>query len=38
MEDYARFHKGRIALQGGEDKGVPPIRIAFRNIRIKELN
>lgn len=38
MADFAKFHKGRIALQGGEDKGVPPIQIAFRNIRIKELN
>lgn len=37
MPDYARFHKGRIALQGGEDKGIEPIRISFRNIRIKEL-
>jgi hypothetical protein len=38
MADFARFHKGRIALQGSEDKGTPPIQIAFRNIRIKELN
>lgn len=38
MTDFAHFHKGRIALQGGEDKGVPPIKIDFRNIRIKELD
>lgn len=37
MADFARFHKGHITLQGGEDKGTPPIRIWFRNIRIKEL-
>ncbi len=38
MPDYARFHRGHIALQGGEDKGIEPIRISYRNIRIKELN
>ncbi|MGF6709289.1 hypothetical protein QFZ41_000253 [Luteibacter sp. W1I16] len=38
MPDFARFHKGHIALQGGEDKGIEPIRISYRNIRIKELD
>jgi hypothetical protein len=37
MPDFARFHKGHISLQGGEDKGIEPIRISYRNIRIKEL-
>jgi hypothetical protein len=38
MPDFARFHKGHISLQGGEDKGIEPIRISYRNIRIKELD
>lgn len=37
MPGYGLFHKGHISLQGGEDKGVEPIHIWFRNIRIKEL-
>ncbi|SEN13717.1 protein of unknown function [Luteibacter sp. UNCMF331Sha3.1] len=37
MPGFAHFHRGHIALQGGEDKGVEPIRILFRNIAIKEL-
>ncbi|HEY4089911.1 MAG TPA: DUF1080 domain-containing protein [Luteibacter sp.] len=37
MEDYAKFTRGHISLQGGEDKGKPPIRIWFRSIRIKDL-
>jgi hypothetical protein len=37
MPDFARFHKGHIAFQGVEPKGTPPIRIWFRNIRLKEL-
>ncbi|WP_255364549.1 DUF1080 domain-containing protein [Luteibacter sp. UNC138MFCol5.1] len=37
MPDFARFHKGHIALQGGEDKGVEPITFVYRNLRIKEL-
>ncbi|WP_448097428.1 3-keto-disaccharide hydrolase [Luteibacter yeojuensis] len=38
MPDFARFHKGHISLQGGEDKGIEPIRISYRNIRIKALD
>lgn len=37
MADYARFTRGHISLQGGEDKGKPPIQIWFRSIRIKDL-
>lgn len=37
--DFARFHRGHIALQGTEDKGEPgrPIHLWFRDIRIKPL-
>lgn len=38
MPDFAHFHRGHISLQGGEDKGIEPIRISYRNIRIKELS
>jgi hypothetical protein len=37
MPGYARYKTGHISLQGDEDKGAEPIRIAFRNIRIKVL-
>lgn len=37
--NFARFHRGHIALQGTEDKGVDgqPIHLWFRDIRIKPL-
>jgi hypothetical protein len=35
--DFGTFHQGHIALQGTEDKGETPIRLWFRNIRIKKL-
>jgi hypothetical protein len=38
MPDFGRFHKGHITLQGIEPKGSPPIRIWFRNVRIKDLD
>jgi Domain of Unknown Function (DUF1080) len=34
---FAAYGKGHISLQGNEDKGDAPIRLWFRNIRIKEL-
>lgn len=37
MSGYAMYKTGHISLQGDEDKGAEPIRIAFRNIRIKAL-
>jgi hypothetical protein len=37
MPDFAKFQRGHISLQGGEDKGKPPIQIWFRSIRIKDL-
>lgn len=37
MPGYASYPTGHISLQGDEDKGAEPIRIAFRNIRIKSL-
>lgn len=37
MPGYAKYKKGHISLQGDEDKGAEPIRIAFRSIRIKPL-
>jgi hypothetical protein len=37
MPDFGTFKQGHISLQGTEDKGVEPIRIAFRNIKIKKL-
>jgi hypothetical protein len=35
--DFATFRKGHISLQGNEDKGEAPIRLWFRNIKLKEL-
>jgi Domain of Unknown Function (DUF1080) len=37
MPDFGTFHKGHISLQGTEDKGETPIRIQFRNIKIRKL-
>lgn len=34
---FAAFQQGHISLQGTEDKGAEPIRIWFRDIKIKEL-
>lgn len=34
---FARYAKGHISLQGNEDKGEAPIRLWFRDIRIKQL-
>lgn len=34
---FARYHDGHIALQGTEEKGTTPIRLWFRDIRIKRL-
>lgn len=34
---FATFHQGHISLQGTEDKGAEPIRIWFRDIKIKPL-
>ncbi|TAM32064.1 MAG: DUF1080 domain-containing protein [Rhodanobacter sp.] len=35
--DFGVFRSGHISLQGTEDKGAQPIRIWFRNIRIRKL-
>lgn len=35
--DFATFGKGHISLQGNEDKGEVPIRLWFRNIKIRQL-
>lgn len=35
--DFATFREGHISLQGTEDKGQTPIRIWFRDIKIKKL-
>jgi hypothetical protein len=35
--DFATFGKGHISLQGNEDKGEAPIRLWFRNIKIRPL-
>ncbi|HEY0199808.1 MAG TPA: DUF1080 domain-containing protein [Rhodanobacter sp.] len=35
--DFATFRKGHISLQGNEDKGEAPIRLWFRNIKLREL-
>ena len=37
MPGFAKFHKGHISLQGTEDKGETPIRLWFRDIKIKSL-
>ncbi|HEX7817459.1 DUF1080 domain-containing protein [Dyella sp.] len=37
MPGFAKYHKGHISLQGTEDKGELPIRLWFRNIKIKPL-
>jgi hypothetical protein len=34
---FAHYHDGHIALQGTEEKGTTPIRLWFRDIRIKRL-
>ena len=34
---FARYHDGHISLQGTEEKGTTPIRLWFRDIRIKRL-
>jgi hypothetical protein len=35
--DFGSFRKGHISLQGTEDKGETPIRLWFRNIKIRPL-
>lgn len=35
--DFAAFHEGHISLQGTEDKGAVPIRLWFRDIKIRRL-
>lgn len=35
--DFATFHEGHISLQGTEDKGDVPIRLWFRDIKIRKL-
>lgn len=35
--DFGTFHQGHISLQGTEDKGDTPIRLWFRNIKIRAL-
>lgn len=35
--DFATFYEGHISLQGTEDKGQVPIRLWFRDIKIKKL-
>ena len=37
MPGFAKYHTGRIALQGTEPKGEPGVKLEFRNIMIKEL-
>lgn len=37
MPGFAKYHKGHISLQGTEDKGEEPIRLWFRDIKIKSL-
>ncbi len=37
MPGFSRYRKGHISLQGNEDKGEEPIRLWFRNIKIKKL-
>jgi hypothetical protein len=35
--DFAAFHEGHISLQGTEDKGDVPIRLWFRDIKVRKL-
>ena len=35
--DFGIFHSGHVSLQGTEDKGPMPIRLWFRDIRIRRL-
>ncbi|GLQ93600.1 3-keto-disaccharide hydrolase [Dyella acidisoli] len=35
--DFATFREGHISLQATEDKGVTPIRLWFRDIKIRKL-
>lgn len=35
--DFGTFQKGHISLQGTEDKGETPIRLQFRDIKLREL-
>jgi hypothetical protein len=37
MPGFAKYQKGHISLQGNEDKGEEPIRLWFRNIKIRKL-
>ena len=37
MPGFSKYKKGHISLQGNEDKGEEPIRLWFRNIKIKKL-
>jgi hypothetical protein len=37
MPGFSKYQKGHISLQGNEDKGEEPIRLWFRNIKIRKL-
>jgi hypothetical protein len=34
---FAGFHTGHVSLQGTEDKGDVPIRLWFRDIKLRKL-